>query len=61
MRYYHFQVYRDRDSAFIDGTVVYARSLSEAEVDFRHYLRTHQPELLDQAINYTYTCEVRHV
>lgn len=38
-----------------------ARTLSEAEADFRHYLRVHQPELLDQAINYTYQCEVRHV
>lgn len=38
-----------------------ARTLSEAEADFRHYLRTHQPELLDQAINYTYRCEVSHV
>jgi len=38
-----------------------ARTLGEAEADFRHYLRVHQPELLDDIINYAYQCEVSHV
>lgn len=38
----------------------HARTLGEAQADFRHYLRKHQPELLDNAARYCYTMEVRH-
>lgn len=37
-----------------------ARTQGEAEADFRHHLRTHRPDVLDQVDKYEYHVEVRH-
>ena len=36
-----------------------ARTLVEAEADFRHHIRTHLPEVLDEVRDWGYRCKVQ--
>jgi len=61
---YHFILYRQQDRAGAHHTLrleATGRTLEEAESEFRHWLRKEHPEILDDARNWGYQCEVRHV
>ena len=61
---YTFQLRRQNDRVGSHHTLrlqATARTLAEAEADFRHWLRVNFPEVLDEAKAWGYTVEVRHV
>lgn len=58
---YIFTLYAGRTREYVDTLQTAARTLSEAEVDFRDYLRVNNPMVLDNIANYAYRVEVRRV